>query len=138
MSKKTEEKRFFMWLSIMAVFMLGFLLYWYMKKREWSRTLAQTNRELRKEKKVSDELLLNILPAETAEELKRTGKAEAQSYDQVTVLFTDFLGFTSMAENLSPRDLVAELHKCFEGFDQIIGRDFILLKSFSLSINLVS
>jgi len=67
----------------------------------------------------SDELLLNILPEEVAEELKAKGEAEAVHLDQVTVLFTDFKGFTAMSEQVTPRQLVHDLHECFSAFDRI-------------------
>ena len=53
--------------------------------------------ELSAEKDRSEELLLNILPAEVAEELKATGAAKARHFEQASVLFTDFQGFTSMS-----------------------------------------
>jgi class 3 adenylate cyclase len=76
--------------------------------------------ELEHEKKKSEDLLLNILPAETAEELKANGTAKAKRYDHVTVMFTDFKGFTKIAEKLEPEDLVAEVDYCFRAFDEII------------------
>jgi adenylate cyclase len=79
----------------------------------------QRNR-ISKEKKRSDELLLNILPEEVAEELKAKGSAEAKQFDQVTVMFTDFKGFTQISEKLSPKELVAEIDHCFKAFDRII------------------
>ena len=72
------------------------------------------------EKNRSDELLLNILPADTAEELKQYGSAKAKNYDTVTVLFTDFKGFTQHAERLSAEELVAEIDHCFKAFDRIM------------------
>ena len=82
---------------------------------------AQRNR-ISKEKKRSDELLLNILPEETAEELKATGAAKAKSFDLVSVLFTDFKNFTQASEKLSPEELVAEINHCYSEFDRIIAR----------------
>ncbi|CAN5664205.1 hypothetical protein BH11BAC1_BH11BAC1_00040 [soil metagenome] len=82
---------------------------------------TQRNR-ISKEKKRSDELLLNILPEETAEELKATGTAKAKSFDLVSVLFTDFKNFTQASELLSPEDLVAEINHCYSEFDKIITR----------------
>ena len=79
---------------------------------------AQRNR-IGKEKKRSDELLLNILPEEVAEELKVKGSADAQMIDEVTVIFTDFKGFTAMSQMVTPRELVADLHACFSEFDRI-------------------
>ena len=81
----------------------------------------QRNR-IGKEKKRSDELLLNILPAEVAEELKEKGEAEARLMEEVTVLFTDFKGFTAMSEKLSPKDLVRDIHECFSAFDRIMEK----------------
>ncbi|MBK9249822.1 MAG: tetratricopeptide repeat protein [Ignavibacteria bacterium] len=71
------------------------------------------------EKERSDSLLLNILPSEVAEELKSKGTADAKHFDNVTVLFTDFKSFTKVSEQLSPQELVDELHACFKGFDEI-------------------
>ena len=79
---------------------------------------TQRNR-IGKEKARSEALLLNILPEEVAEELKAKGAADAVQIDQVTVLFTDFKGFTAMSEKLTPRDLVMDLHECFSAFDHI-------------------
>jgi class 3 adenylate cyclase len=82
---------------------------------------TQRNR-ISKEKKRSDELLLNILPAETAEELKATGTAKAKSFDLVSVLFTDFKNFTIASEKLTPEELVAEINHCYSEFDRIVTR----------------
>ncbi|MBL0043085.1 MAG: tetratricopeptide repeat protein [Flavobacteriales bacterium] len=81
----------------------------------------QRNR-ISKEKARSEELLLNILPAEVAEELKAKGEAEAKLINEVTVLFTDFKGFTAMSETLSPKELVRDLNECFSAFDHIMQK----------------
>lgn len=73
-------------------------------------------------KKRSDELLLNILPGETAEELKLTGSAKARAFDQVTVMFTDFRDFTQVSERMPPEELVKLIHDCYSEFDAIIHR----------------
>ncbi|MFZ5627998.1 MAG: adenylate/guanylate cyclase domain-containing protein [Spirochaetota bacterium] len=72
------------------------------------------------ERNKSENLLLNILPATVAEELKREGRVEPVHYDAASVLFTDMVGFTKIAEGLSPQKLVAELDACFHEFDKII------------------
>ena len=84
--------------------------------------LTDSNLELGKEKKKTDDLLLNILPLETADELKRWGVSPARSYESVTVMFTDFKGFTKISEQLTPQRLVSELDLCFRAFDDIITR----------------
>lgn len=84
--------------------------------------MLNRNKVIRKEKQRSDSLLLNILPEKTAEELKQNGKAKARYHEQVTVLFTDFKSFTSIAENTDPEELVEELDYCFQAFDDIISK----------------
>ena len=75
-----------------------------------------------KGKKRSEELLLNILPFDTAQELKKKGMAETKNFDSVTVLFTDFKGFTTISELLSPKELVTEIDTCFKGIDKVMGK----------------
>lgn len=74
------------------------------------------------QKDKSDKLLLNILPKDTAEELKNKGSVRAQYYPDATVLFTDFKGFSSISEKLAPEELVKELDNCFSAFDQIVEK----------------
>ena len=78
--------------------------------------------KIKQGKRQSDELLLNILPSEVAEELKAKGSAEAKLIDEVTVLFTDFTGFTLVSEKLTPKALVAEINDCFSAFDLIMEK----------------
>ncbi len=81
----------------------------------------QRNR-IAREKKRAEELLLNILPEEVARELQEKGSADAKMIDEVTVLFSDFKGFTQASEKVSPRELVAEINECFSAFDQIMTK----------------
>ena len=74
------------------------------------------------EKSRSDELLLNILPSETAEELKKYGKTSAKYYDEVSVLFADIIGFSQISQQMSPQALVADLDKYFGAFDLIMEK----------------
>ncbi len=78
--------------------------------------------ELDAEKHKSDKLLLNVLPVEIAKELKINGKVEPVHYDEVSVLFTDFQGFTQLAEQMTPRELVDELDYCFSYFDRVVDK----------------
>jgi len=77
-------------------------------------------RTISKEKNKSEKLLLNILPEDTAKELKLNGKVKAQKYESVTVFFSDFKGFTSYSEKLSPEALVKTVSFYFSKFDEII------------------
>ena len=78
--------------------------------------------KISKARRRSDELLLNILPGEVAEELKTKGSADAKYFEEVTVMFTDFKGFTRISEKLSPSELVSEIDNCFKAFDNIVTK----------------
>jgi len=84
--------------------------------------VRKTNRIIEEEKDRSEKLLLNILPEETANELKENGKVKAKQFNAVTVLFTDFVGFTKYSENLSPEVLVETIGFYFSKFDEIIKK----------------
>ena len=107
-----EEKRsqHIIMLSLAIIVLLGTIilgtLYWYY-------------RSISKEKKRSESLLLNILPAETAKELKMNGKVDAVKFNDVTVLFTDFVQFSKFAEHTEPEQLVKSIDFYFKGFDEI-------------------
>jgi class 3 adenylate cyclase len=88
----------------------------------FSVVVYRQRNKISKARKRSDELLLNILPEEVAEELKAKGSADAKQFDEVTVMFTDFKGFTQISEKLSPTELVNEIHTCFKAFDGIITK----------------
>lgn len=88
-----------------------------------TKELVEKNIQIENEKKRSDNLLLNILPEEVAEELKEKGKTEARHYENVSVLFSDFVNFTQTSEQLTPQQLVGELNECFTAFDRIIERN---------------
>lgn len=79
-------------------------------------------RAISREHKRSESLLLNILPAETAKELKSKGKVDAVKIDQVTVLFTDFVEFSKQAEHVEPELLVRSIDYYFQKFDEITTR----------------
>src|SRR5690606_1220678 len=69
---------------------------------------------------IADGLLLNILPAGVANELKAKGHAEARHFDSATILFSDFKSFTTVSEELSAAELVEEIDICFKAFDRIM------------------
>jgi len=90
--------------------------------REFVRTRTIAERQIKEANAKNEELLLNILPSETAEELKATGTAEAKSFDEVTVMFTDFKNFTQASEKMNAKELVSEINYIFSGFDKIISK----------------
>ncbi|TAE50750.1 MAG: hypothetical protein EAZ89_11430, partial [Bacteroidetes bacterium] len=114
-------------LGSIAAAILAFMVFLGWRSRNQmrvNRQLAAKNREIEAERKKSDELLLNILPEQTAAELKSSPDARVatRSYEEVSVMFIDFHGFTLLAAHLSPVELVNELHYCFSNFDTIIDK----------------
>ncbi|MGB5698742.1 adenylate/guanylate cyclase domain-containing protein [Muriicola sp.] len=103
-------------LGLLLVFVLAigsYKRYRYMKK---------TNKIIEVERERSEKLLHNILPEETALELKENGKVAAKRFESATILFSDFKGFTSYAQNLSPEELVRSVDYYFSKFDQIMDK----------------
>lgn len=86
------------------------------------RYVRKSKATLQVEKDRSDNLLLNILPADIAAELKEKGRADARGFDLVSILFTDFKGFTKASAQLSAQDLVTEIGTCFGAFDGIMTK----------------
>ncbi|MBT8228857.1 MAG: tetratricopeptide repeat protein, partial [Bacteroidia bacterium] len=86
------------------------------------RYIHRTNKIITEEKDKSNKLLLNILPEETAEELKHNGAVKARKYKSASVLFTDFVDFTGTAKNMPPEDLVENINYYFTAFDAIVKK----------------
>jgi len=119
------------WFILLCILVGIFLLFQAVKLR--SRNLKRKNDilegkikqrtiQLEEEKGKSEELLLNILPAEVAEELKQKGKSEPRTYNSASVLFTDFVGFTATSAKMEPTELIKKLDSYFVEFDKITSR----------------
>ena len=105
--------------GLVCTFFLMSLIY----KKELIKTndqLKEKKREVESEKQKADALLLHILPAEIAHNLIKDGKTEAKLYQNVSILFTDFVGFTKYCERITPIELIDLLHHYFKSFDQIM------------------
>jgi adenylate cyclase len=92
------------------------LLQYFVPARE--RALA----ELAAERAKSERLLLNILPASVASRLKESEQVIADGFGAATVLFADIVGFTPLAQRLSPADTVVLLDRIFAGWDELAAR----------------
>ncbi len=127
--------------SVIVIGLLAFLIYSRINRSKFQREilerkvrdrtrevenqkkkLEEKNKELEYEKNKEEEVLLNVLPRETAKELVSTGKSTPKSYKMATVMFADFKNFTKITENLGPKELVAELDDSFAKFDDIVGK----------------
>jgi adenylate cyclase len=112
-----KNQRIILYATALALFLIGLMAIGLYRRNKF---VQRTNVIIANEKERSDALLLNILPEDTAKELKEYGKVKAKKYDSVTVLFTDFKGFTAYAENLPPEKLVETVDFYFSKFDEII------------------
>ncbi len=92
------------------------------KVKERTIELEKQNLALEKEKQKSDNLLLNILPVETADELKTFGSAKPKMFSNITVMFTDFVNFTGTSEKLDADQLIEEINFYYSAFDEIVTK----------------
>ncbi len=91
-----------------------------MKMAEANIHLLELKEQVEAERDRSEKLLLNILPLRVANQLKNTGTTQPESYEDVTIFFSDIVNFTQKSSTLAPPVLINELNDIFTGFDQII------------------
>lgn len=127
--KQNTFQKFIYGLLTALFIILVLILAGYLFARKTNRKLEKQKHEIEKQKMLieveqakSERLLLNILPEETAKELKQKGFATPRHYEKVTVLFADFVNFTNLTEHMPPGELIEELNHCFSAFDEIIDR----------------
>ena len=102
-----------------ALFLILLLLFGLYRRNKF---IKRTSKIIERERNRSDHLLENILPEQTAQELKDYGKVKSQKFDSVSVLFTDFKDFTKVSENFTPELLVESVDYYFSKFDEIIEK----------------
>lgn len=90
------------------------------KIEEYSKKLGNVIKSLKIEQNKSWELLLNILPEKIARQLHDRKKPQPLYYGKVSILFCDFKGFTRIASDMRPTEIVKDLEECFEKFDEIV------------------
>ena len=105
--------------SIIALFLICMVAIGLFRRNKF---IERTKKIIENERNRSDKLLLNILPEETALELKDNGKVTPKKFDSVTVMFTDFEAFTKYSQNLTPELLVKSVDYHFSKFDEIIEK----------------
>ena len=86
--------------------------------------IAERTSELEDEKRKTENLLANILPQHVVQELKDKGASSPRLFDDVSVMFTDFVGFTEIAQKLTPEQLISQLNEIFTGFDAIVEHHY--------------
>lgn len=121
--REAESNRKFNYAIIGVLLLLaGGSMFSFIRARQNAKILEEKNKVIREEQERSENLLLNILPTLVADELKKQGRTKARYFEDVSVLFADFIGFSKIAEQLTPQQLVTELDTCFQKFDEIIAR----------------
>lgn len=119
------------WAYVLYVALLAILLrgvfHWRLRQlrennQRLERLVEERTAEIVAQEKQTEALLLNILPASVATELKTSGAVTPMFFPDVTVCFTDFVGFTVSSESVAAADLVAQLHAYFTAFDEITAR----------------
>jgi class 3 adenylate cyclase len=119
--QKYQNRRNIMYFILgIALLVILFILYAYYRNRKTNRLLRDKNEQIATEKQKSEELLLNILPETIANELKEFGKTSSKKYEEASIMFTDFKGFTKFSEKYNPEELVKELDHYFTAFDEIM------------------
>ena len=92
------------------------------EKFKLEKIINERTEEMIREKDKTEDLLANVLPKDTADELKKDGKAAKKKFKMVTVLFSDIQGFTKLAEQMNPEALIDELDKFFFHFDSVVEK----------------
>lgn len=92
---------------------------------EQNRTLEDQSNTLRVEMDKSEKLLKSILPEEIAEQLKNKGRVEPKTYKMVSIMFTDFKGFTRISEILSAEEIMSALDHLFGVYDEITSKNYL-------------
>ena len=106
--------------GVLLLILVGVVFNRYRFQKKTNAELAEAHRLISQEKEKSDKLLLNILPVRVANDLKERNATEPESFDNVTVYFSDIVGFTKMSSQLEPKLLIDELNEIFTQFDNII------------------
>ncbi|MEM9822925.1 MAG: adenylate/guanylate cyclase domain-containing protein, partial [Bacteroidota bacterium] len=113
--KRKRGLRNLLFLGLLSLFIAGGL---YLRLR----LIRESRARIQKEKDRSESLLLNILPYEVAEELKAKGRIAAREFREVSIIFSDFKGFTEAAGQMTAQKLVSEINTCYEAFDHIMDK----------------
>lgn len=119
LSTQKNNQKIIVIAAVVAFFLIMLLALGLYRRNKY---IGRTKKIIEAEKNRSELLLLNILPHETAQELKEQGHVRPKRFESVSVLFTDFENFTHYAENLTPEELVESVDFYFTKFDQIVEK----------------
>ncbi|KAK6965709.1 hypothetical protein BgiMline_029756, partial [Biomphalaria glabrata] len=86
--------------------------------QKYANSLSEQTKELNKERKRAESLLYQMLPEQVAKQLKENKTVPAESYEDVTIFFSDIVGFTTIAASCTPMEVVALLNSLYTCFDR--------------------
>ena len=107
-------------ITLPAVFIASFRYNDQVRQFMHEKELEEISTKIEAEREKNEELLLNLLPKNIAEELKQNGFVQPKNYPEVSIMFTDFVNFSNKSEKVTPEEIVKRLDYYFSTFDQII------------------
>ncbi|MFN5192752.1 MAG: adenylate/guanylate cyclase domain-containing protein [Burkholderiales bacterium] len=111
-------------LNFVSISGMIYVLLWYFsrEKNKLLMVVEAKSQEVTTEKELSDRLLLNILPINIADRLKRQETNIADGHADVSVMFADLVNFTYLTGQMSPNETVLLLNDIFSEFDTLAER----------------
>ncbi|KAM9521583.1 uncharacterized protein ACIB01_016405 [Guaruba guarouba] len=111
-------------LLVIACLIYPIILMSFKQMTDWihnyTRNLREKTEDLKRERQLAEDLLHQMLPKSVAKQLRKRQKVEAENYDQVTIFFSDIVGFTSIAASCTPLQVVEMLNNLYVCFDSRI------------------
>ncbi|XP_064326645.1 atrial natriuretic peptide receptor 2 [Phalacrocorax carbo] len=108
-------------LLVIACLLYPIVLMSFKQMTDWihnyARNLKEKTEDLKRERQLAEDLLHQMLPKSVAKQLRKCQKVEAENYDQVTIFFSDIVGFTSIAASCTPLQVVEMLNNLYVCFD---------------------
>ncbi len=103
-----------------GIFALLLMLLFVFYLNDLENQILSRTEELREERAKSDSLLANMLPGYVIDDLKQRGVSDPKTFPEISVMFTDFVGFTKITQGMTPEALIDDLNKLFSGYDEIV------------------
>ncbi|XP_049919742.1 atrial natriuretic peptide receptor 1 [Epinephelus moara] len=121
MGNETLEESMRVCLLAMACLIYPVVMFSFKQMTEWIQNYAQSLKEktedLKRQRQLAEDLLHQMLPKSVAKQLRQHKHVEAESYEKVTIFFSDIVGFTSISASCTPLQVVEMLNNLYMCFD---------------------